>query len=295
MLFKGGTSLSKAYGLIDRFSEDIDLSLDRASLYGGDLADPEKATSKKKAQRLIDDLTAAAGTYVSTRLLPELADDFATVLGVVGALWELEVVLDAAGAPTLNFRYPAGLDAARYAEFTYLHPVVKIEMGIRSDHWPAGAISVRPYAAEHFPDAFLHPAHEVRVLAAERTFWEKVTLLHAEYHRPADSPPKENLSRHYYDVVRLAQSYVKDKALGRLDLLERVAAHKSLFFRSAWAHYDTATPGSLRLVPHEAWVDQLRRDYVGMREMIFVDPPSFDELMVVPKQLETGINMLTPA
>jgi hypothetical protein len=165
-------------------------------------------------------------------------------------------------------------------------------MGIRSDHWPANTIGITPYAAERFPDFFARPITDVRVLAAERTFWEKVTLLHAEHHRPVSAPTKENLSRHYYDVAKLAESDVKQVAFGRLDLLKRVAEHKTLFFRSGWAHYETAKPGSMRLVPHEALLDGLRRDYADMREMLFGEAPPFDFLIGTVGALETEINAL---
>jgi hypothetical protein len=290
MLFKGGTSLSKAYALIDRFSEDIDVSLDRAHLYGTDLQDPEKAPSGKEAQRRIEALTAAAATYVSARFLPDLTEAARTVLGDVEGGWDLDV--DDADALTVNFRYPRSLEAADYDVFRYLRPVVRIEMGIRGDQQPANVIGIRSYAAERFPSFFTHPATDVRVLAAERTFWEKVTLLHAEHHRPAGTPTQENLSRHYYDVARLADSDVKEVAFGQLDLLRRVVKHKKLFFRSGWAHYETARPGTMRLVPPEALLDRLRRDYASMREMIFGEAPPFDSLIETVRTLETEINAL---
>ena len=290
MLFKGGTSLSKAFGLIHRFSEDIDLSLDRAYLYGGDLRDPEKARSGKEAQQLIAALTAAAATYISTKLLADLSEEVRAVLGDAEEEWDLEV--DDADALTLNLRYPASLGASEYDVFRYLRPVVRIEMGIRADHWPATVVGVRSYAAERFPDFFVYPAADVRVLAAERTFWEKVTLLHAEHHRPADKPTKENLSRHYYDVAKLAKSDVKATAFRRGDLLSRVIEHKKLYFRSGWANYETAIPGTMRLVPLEARLDGLRRDYANTRDMVFGDAPPFDALVETIRALETEINSL---
>lgn len=289
-VFKGGTSLSKAYGLIDRFSEDIDISLERAHLYGGDRQDPEKAPSRKQARHRIEALTAAAATYVSTRLLRDLMETARSALGDAEGGWGFDV--DDADALTVNFRYPASLEAADYEFFRYLKPAVRIEMGIRGDSEPANDVRIRSYAAERFPSFFTNPDATVRVLAVERTFWEKVTLLHAEHHRPADAAPKANLSRHYYDVARLAESDVKGIALGKLDLLKRVVEHKTVFFRSGWARYDTAGPGTMRLVPPEKQRDGLRRDYANMREMIFGDVPSFDALLMTLRNLEAEINAL---
>jgi hypothetical protein len=128
----------------------------------------------------------------------------------------------------------------------------------------------------------------VKTLEAERTFWEKATILHAEYHR---QPPKvERLSRHYYDLAELARSSMRAKALGSLDLLTHVARHKKRFFRAAWAKYDEARPGSLHLVPHTDLQAGLQHDYERMREMFFDEPPPFDQIIGTVKELEEEIN-----
>ena len=89
----------------------------------------------------------------------------------------------------------------------------------------------------------------VKVLAAERTFWEKVTVLHACCHCPEGRAWKERQSRHFYDVARLYEAGVGKRALADLELLRKVAEHQAVFFRSSWSKYEEAVPGSLRLVP----------------------------------------------
>jgi len=130
------------------------------------------------------------------------------------------------------------------------------------------------------------------VLKAERTFWEKATILHEEAHRPPDDPLPLRYSRHYYDLAQIAGSPVRDAALGDLALLERVAQHKTLFFRRSWSRYDTAVPGTFRLMPQEKRIGSLERDYGLMREMMFEEPPGFDMILAALDELETTINAL---
>jgi hypothetical protein len=172
----------------------------------------------------------------------------------------------------------------------YVQPVVRLEFGARSDHWPAIEGIVEPYAASEFPGLFARPRTTVRTLAAERTFWEKVTLLHAEHHRPADKPIAGRLSRHYYDVVRLYQNPIGQQALRQMDLLVSVVKHKTLFFHSGWANYHSARPGSIRLLPAPERVAELERDYQAMVEMIFGDPSPFDEILSLLGELERRLN-----
>ena len=127
-------------------------------------------------------------------------------------------------------------------------------------------------------------------MAAERTFWEKATLLHAECHRPPDKPSRERLSRHYYDLYRLAQQPIAEQALVQHDLLERVIAHKSFFFAQSWAHYETARPGTFRLLPAADRLDALRRDYQAMETMIFGKAPDWGDIVRELERLETKIN-----
>ena len=137
---------------------------------------------------------------------------------------------------------------------------------------------------------FAQPTCRARTLTAERTFWEKATLLHAEYHRPPDKPANERISRHYYDLHCLARNEIAQRALGRADLLERVVQHKRCFFSRAWANYHTATPGTFKLVPPEARIETLRKDYDAMKQMIFGDAPAWDAIMAELRRIQDRIN-----
>jgi hypothetical protein len=177
MCFKGGTSLSKVFGLIHRFSEDIDVSLDRVALgFTGkrDLAD--KALSNTNRRQLGKQLREAIQAEVTTKILPQLAQSFESVIGKTG--WELKPSTEAGEEMTLLFSYP---NAFEYT--AYIRPQIKIEFG-RGDQWPSKEFPISPYVTEEFPDIFKIPNAVVPVLGSQRTFWEKVTLLHAEHHRP---------------------------------------------------------------------------------------------------------------
>jgi hypothetical protein len=129
------------------------------------------------------------------------------------------------------------------------------------------------------------------VLALRRTFWEKATILHAEHHRPADLSTPLYLSRHYYDLAMLADGEDDKAAMQDINLLIQVANHKSLYFRSAWAHYETARRGTLRLSPNPDRLADLRKDYKEMESMIFDDPaPEFEHIMKRIEELERVIN-----
>ena len=124
----------------------------------------------------------------------------------------------------------------------------------------------------------------------ERTFWEKVTILHREAFRAEDRPFPSRYSRHYYDLYRMIGSPVKDRALADADLLARVVEFKDKFYRCPWAHYDLAKRGTMRLLPPAYNLDKLRADYAHMQNMLFGKKPSFEEVMDGIAKLEAEIN-----
>lgn len=292
LLFKGGTSLSKAFGLIERFSEDIDLTLNRAELgYAGE-ADPLQISGRKKRDRQIKALAKACGKAVREDLEPRLRSAFEAVLGTDG--WAIEAVELDDGQVDLHFRYPPALSPEEYGGLAYIAPLVRMEVGARSDQEPTQRVVIRSYAAEHCPEFFTRLETEVTVLAPERTFWEKATIFHSENHRPVEGDQRPRawgqISRHAYDLVMLDRGGVAQRALERLDLLEAVARHKDAFFHTGWSRYAEACPGSFRLVPNDPLLDALRSDYAQMQPMFFGPPPSFDDLVEALRELEARIN-----
>lgn len=291
LVFKGGTSLSKAFGAIRRFSEDIDLSFDRADLgYTGDRDPGREGISKKQAGKLIEDLVGDVERHIAEKLMPALRAAIAKQLGEpTNGEWSLEI--EPSDPQTVNFHYPTALPKEAYEGMAYITPRVKLEFGARGDPWPTEEKTIRPYAADEFPDFFEDADCIVTVLSARRTFWEKATALHAEAHRPKGSPTPQYFSRHYYDIAMLLDTEDGKAAAADFALLEQVANHKAVFFRSAWASYDTARPGTLQLVPTEARLKDLRADYRDMAPMMFDEKPlSFDEILPRIQKLQDTIN-----
>lgn len=286
LVFKGGTSLSKAFGAIRRFSEDIDLSFDRTDLgYTGE-RDPEKTgLSRKATSKLIDALIADVEKYIAETVLPALEKAIASHLGSTeDGGWPLEI-------DRINFHYPTALSEREYEGMAYITPRVKLEFGARGDPWPTEDRTIRPYAADDFPAFFEDPDCTVTVLSARRTFWEKATALHAEAHRSDETPTPQYFSRHYYDIAMLLETADGKAAATDFDLLEQVAKHKAVFFRSGWASYETARPGTLRLMPSDRRQKDLRADYRDMAPMMFDDKPlAFEEILVRIQKFENEIN-----
>jgi len=283
LLFKGGTSLSKVYGLIQRFSEDIDLSLSRTAL-GEGLADPEQAASNTQRKQLSAALVLAFRDTVTHRLLPALRASIAQELGNAGS-GDWTLTQDSLDPGTLHFAYPRAVGG----ELIYIRPEVKIELGGRNDDWPAEDRTVTAYVAVELLQV-MPAAISVRVLAARRTFWEKATILHAEYYRPLDKAAGERLSRHYSDLAQMANTKAEVQALADLPLLARVRQHKAAFYTAPWASYETALPGTLHLVPRPERLAGLRTDYRGMSAMFFGPSLSFEAMMDKIAELERRVN-----
>ncbi len=287
LLFKGGTSLSKVFGLIRRFSEDVDLSLDRADFGFSDARDPINQSGNAR-KRLLAELTDTANRYVSGHLFETLRGGIEADIGPTGEAWGLEVSAEA--ADILIFTYPGALDETPKA---YIKPAIRLELGARSDHFPIIEGIVQPYVFQEFPEHFVRPEVPVRALDAKRTFWEKATILHSLANGGLEQVRKGRRSRHYYDLYELARSDVRDAALEDIGLLQVVARHKQVFFYSAWAHYETAKVGTLRLVPDKEIVSELERDYRASASMFFGAPPSFEEILDGLKELEHEIDSLS--
>ena len=284
LTFKGGTSLSKAWRLIERFSEDIDVVIDRDYLgYGGN-ASPETATSRKKRRQILDALRESCQAHITKSLAPALSARIARTLGAEG--WQLESDAADADGQTLLFRYPAAFDGGGYVA-----PVVKIELGARSDIDPAEAPLIEPYLAEAFPNLLGDSRFPVRTLAARRTFWEKAMLLHEETYRPAEKRRGRFMSRHYYDLWCMIRQGVAEQALADQELFKRIAAHREVFFRYNWFDYATLRPGALRIVPLAEQRAVWEQDYAAMREaMFFGEAPGFEEILRVVGKFEGQIN-----
>ena len=299
VVFKGGTSLSKVFDAIQRFSEDIDLAVSPQVL-GFAAAELDEAPSASQRRKRVQALEAECERCVAERFRPALEAAITAKLGAPqhADSW-LRYEIDAlAGTPNLLFRYPTALAQAG----GYIAKQVKLEFGALTDQQPTGTHSVAALLAQT-PGVDLSGAYDdlrasVVALEITRTFWEKATILHAEHQRPPELPIRDRFARHYADFEALWRHPSRAKALARLDLLEDVVRHKSRFFASAWTHYETARPGTFRLVPPPTRHAALARDYATMAPMFIGVPIEFDVMLqrleAAEQQLNDG-SLLRPA
>ncbi|MFM8453539.1 MAG: nucleotidyl transferase AbiEii/AbiGii toxin family protein [Gammaproteobacteria bacterium] len=284
LTFKGGTSLSKVYDVIKRFSEDIDLSIEKEFFGFNQDNDPEKTSSKKKQRKVLDDLSRTCSEYIQNDLLFLLKSSIHARLQTVEG-WRVEIDADDPDGQTLQFEYPS-----LAIKNSYIRPSVKIELGARSEHWPVSYHKIQSYTKSILKDKVVEPDIWVKVLDAKRTFWEKATILHQYAHFPPGKKFPARISRHFYDFYCLLNSDIKTNALSEPTLLERVAIHKSIYFASAWAHYDTARKGSLVLSPHPALHDDLEKDFFLMRDMFFGNVPKWEAILESIRDFEMDFN-----
>ena len=288
LLFKGGTSLSKAFGLINRFSEDIDLVVFRDGLgFVGD-RDPivSQNLSNKKRSALFDELQSACSSYVCGDLQSDLTGCLAKIVG------GCEVTPDDNddSGQTLNVKYPAVYPSANV---DYVEPRIRIEAGARSALDPNTSSSVTPFIEEDSPD-WSFCVGGITTITPERTLWEKLLILHGlhcgyrdEQRLPTD---RDRISRHYYDCAMILQTEAGQNALSNFDLLTSVREHNLIAFRQAWKGFEEAVSGTLRFVPQSELLKVIRRDYAAMGGMILGDVPAFDWIVEHLIQAEDLVN-----
>ena len=278
--FKGGTSISKSFGLIERFSEDIDLILDWRVI-GYEKDEPWQERSNTKQDLFNEEANTRTEEFLNKDFLPCVANDLKNELGS-----SVNCYIEKNDPQTVVFAYN------RSFEDMSILPVIRLEIGALAAWTPAKKKAITPYAAEQYPHLFEQPNTDILTVLPERTFWEKVTILHREANRSEDKPFPTRYSRHYYDLYCMYNSPVKDAAFADLDLLDRVVKFKEKFYRCPWAKYEDAKAGTMKLMPPEYNLKALEDDYKHMQNMIFGTKPSFDEIMAIIKLLEAEINGL---
>ena len=273
ILFKGGTSLSKVFGLIRRFSEDIDLILDWNEVVS---EDPNIERSKNKQDKFNKEVPKQSRLYIDKIFLPE-------VRRLLGETCTAEI--ETSAPDVINIKYPSSFNSG------YLRPEIRLEIGPIALWVPNGQYEISSYVAESFPDVFKDSTCHVNAIKAERTFWEKATILHAEAFRPEKKLHLARYSRHYYDLAMMASNAtVKSAALGDLELLHSVVDFKTKFYPASWANYDLAKPGSFKLLPPDHNLKSIAEDYKQMQVMFYGEIPTFDHLMETLQCLEDEIN-----
>lgn len=287
LLFKGGTSLSKAYGLIFRFSEDIDITVFREDIgQPAETAELDALSGKQRRIRL-DRIRTACQRYI--------ANDMATRLHAIAAKtipadrFRLELDPDDPDQQTLLFWYPA----VTATPGDYIRSAVKIEAGAKSALDPHEAAVVSPYVANDLPDLDM-AVRNVTTVKPERTFWDKIIILHGlrQWHdrRGLLRHGGQRVSRHYYDVHRLLQHPDADAWMADRALAQDCAQHARLFFGGADLRLDTAAHGSFTLAPSHSMHETLARDYEAMSGMVFGPLPAIGDVLQVVADLEQRLN-----
>lgn len=286
LLFKGGTSLSKAYGLIDRFSEDIDVTVFRDDLEQATSVEELEALSNKKRRAKLDAIRDACRAYITGPLRAALTEIAAEATSGAG---RVEVDDTDPDGQTLLIHYPE----VEPRDGAYVRPVVRIESGAKSALDPNAAAIVRPYVADEIEGLDL-AVSDVATIEAERTFWDKVVIAHGLRRwfdrRGALRQEGQRISRHYYDLHRLAASQPGRLALADDALGKDCVRHARMFFDRPDYDLQSAQPGTYALVPHDAMTHALRNDYENTKAMIFGDPPTFDDILASIAKIEAELN-----
>jgi len=281
MAFKGGTSLSKVYAIIDRFSEDVDITLDyRAFKINFDpFADD---VSNNKIKQFSDRLKTRVKSYTQDVVMPALAKASET-LATCG---QHKIRVDNHGEKVW-FSYPSAVED----QDDYLASEVLLEFGGRNVIDPNEHYTIRPDIASVTSDID-YPEVAVTVLSPSRTFWEKATLIHVECNRGRLSDNPERLSRHWYDLVCFGQHRIGRKAIDDRSLLEDVIQHKKIFFNASYARYDDCLAGKLRLIPDKDDLFGLQSDYKEMHTagMLSDAAPNFEALIEQVRAIENQVN-----
>ena len=281
MAFKGGTSLSKVYRIIDRFSEDVDVTLDYRAFDDG--FDPfAEGTSRNQIRLFSGRLKGRIVDYIRDVVAPAVGAA-ADRLGADGR-YDIRIGDD---GETIRFAYPSAVEDPH----GYVGSEVLLEFGGRNVIDPNQQHLIVSDMAALTRDLD-YPAATVTVLSPERTFWEKATLVHVECYRRRLADHPERLSRHWFDLTRLAAHDSGRAALADRGLLEDVVRHKKVFFHADYANYDRCLDGGLRLVPDDDQLPGLQADYDAMRTAAIVGDgaPGFDALVEEIRILEANVN-----
>jgi len=284
LYFRGGTSLSKVYSVIDRFSEDIDLSIDR-TFFNFDDNEITACSNVSQMDKLVRDLNKKNKDFLQGRVLNDLRVIITHSLS--NDIWNLEYERDGRQY-WLVFTYPQSLPDKSYSEDGYIKPNVKIEIYNNQDNDPWQQEEIIPYISKHFPDAVTPVDCSIRVVSLRRTFWEKVALVHSYIERGKFSG--DRFSRHLYDLYCIARSSQLDEIVKDISLLEKIIDHREVFYRQPSANYQKILNGELNLIPTGDLLDSTKADYSRMDEMIYEESPELADVIKMLNIIQQRVN-----
>lgn len=285
MAFKGGTSLSKVFNAIHRFSEDVDITLNYRSFdveIEGDLFSESKSRTKKKS--ISDKLKKKVKEYSNDVIIPELDASIQKISS------EYKLNVDDSGEK-ITLYYPSALKNSKGMN-QYVEESILIELGGRNVIEPSETHKVEPYLSKEIPKVKF-PSPDIVVLSPKRTFWEKATLIHVACNRGLKQNA-ERLSRHWYDLVKLYENSdgIGKDAIKDVKLLENVVALKKVFFHSSYANYDDCVRKKFNLLPNGKVMEELKKDYEKMFEakLIYDENYTFEYIINKIKEIQDELN-----
>lgn len=292
LLFKGGTSLSKGYGLIERFSEDIDITVFRDDIGQHTTVDELEELSGKKRNARLDAIRSACQEYIRGPLQLQMDTLLRRALEAAklpATSGRVELDADDPDGQSLLLWYPTVTAAGN----DYIRRAIKIESGAKSALDPHSPVTVRPFVADDLAGRDLN-VRNVTTVDPSRTFWDKVVILHGLrrwFERRGElKGGGQRVSRHYYDVSRLLASEAGQIAANNLAMAQDCVRHAKMFFNRPDFDLSSAVTGSFALTPHDEMMAALERDYEAMSGMIFGTVPQFRDLMASIADLEQQIN-----
>jgi len=286
--FKGGTSLSKCWNLIERFSEDVDIAVNREHFgFQGDVF---------TIKQISKDLRKACCKFSRNTL----QFDFSKQMIAEGIPKEsFEVTMDISDVTTVDpekiFVKYNSLFANNLNNNTenYIKPDVILEISGRSMKEPLESVEVKSFVDEVFADkTFANKPFNVQTVVPERTFFEKMCLLHEEFSKQAESIRVDRMSRHLYDLARMMDSEVAQNALNNTELYKSIITHRRMFIAIKDFDYDTLSPATINIIPPQNVIAQWEEDYNKMQTMIYGKSLPFSELIGKIKQLNQKINSI---
>jgi hypothetical protein len=271
LVFKGGTSLSKGWNLIKRFSEDIDVAISR------EFFDITGILSKNQR----DKLRKASSKYIQEKLIGELGERMGNA-EIVGFTVEIEPTEASDKDPrVLYVKYPS-----LFPENKYVPNWVKIEISCRSFREPFVPINMRSIIAEQYPNENFSDAYfSVNTVSPKRTFLEKAFLLHEALQKGRTK--SNRMTRHLYDLHKLMDTEFAQNALADEDLYKTIVEHRSIMTREKGVDYSTLRPSQINFIPENEVIDLWREDYRNMLEIFIYeeDALDFDALLERIKEL----------
>jgi hypothetical protein len=266
LIFKGGSSLSKGWGLIDRFSEDIDLALDRNYL----------GFNSELTRSGIKQLRKETGKYISKKFVPLLEAKFRELDPANIKLNYIEPEASDADPVKVEVHYPNVIGYPGYVQ-----PRILLEISVSSLGEPNTVQTISSLLDMFYLESgFVEGPIDVPTAIPERTFLEKIFLLHEEFLRPRDRIRVDRLSRHLYDVYRLIHSDFALKAINDRELYETIVKHRHTHTRIGGVDYNLHQPQTINPIPVPELIDAWEADYKTMQEqMIYGESPSFTEII----------------